>query len=126
MNKYDAWIKANVLIAYGQCAAHTKLMQAAFPELTRVRGHYHCPIWGERGHWWLTLDGEIVDPPARQFPSKGAGEYVPWAEGAPEPTGRCPNCGGHCYDGHYTCCAKCSLEFMQHLNDASTTVRTVG
>lgn len=87
--------------ARGKCAEVTADMQKEFPELTRVRGHYYCHIWGERKHWWL-IDrdsSEIVDPTVIQFPSKGHGHYEPWDEGEPEPTGRCPNCGQYCYTG---------------------------
>lgn len=39
-------------------------MVEAFPELKRVRGHYHCP-WLSKAqpHWWcVDPDGNIVDP----------------------------------------------------------------
>ena len=47
------------------------------PTLTLVRGHYICPYWGERAHWWCRRpDGTIVDPTVTQFPTEGAGaEY---------------------------------------------------
>lgn len=49
----------------------------ANPELILVRGHYHDPLWGEQAHWWTKdANGVINDPTARQFPSKGTGEYV--------------------------------------------------
>ena len=68
----------------GRCAEATLAMAAVFPELTRVRGHYLCWVWGEREHWWLVEpNGEIVDPTADQFPSKGGGVYVPWDEASP-------------------------------------------
>ena len=38
---------------YGKCREVTENMAAAFPQLTRVRGHYYCDSWGERAHWWL-------------------------------------------------------------------------
>lgn len=105
--EYEAWIARNVPDdGYGRCREVTEAMAADFPELTRVRGHYYCYAWGERAHWWL-LDpaGEVVDPTACQFPSKGAGTYVPWNEGDPEPTGICANCGEPCYNGD-TCCSE--------------------
>ena len=77
--KYSAWIAENVEgDGYGQCKEITRQMADAFPELTRVRGHYYCWAWGERAHWWLTYAGDIIDPTSQQFPSKGHGEYVPW------------------------------------------------
>jgi predicted nucleic acid-binding Zn ribbon protein len=114
MDKYLDWIKQNVTDKYGKCKEVTEKMAEAFPELQRVRGHYHCPIWGKRDHWWLTTeDGEIVDPTAGQFPSGGLGEYAPWEEGSPEPTGMCPNCGGDVYDNKTCCSDKCSREYAR-------------
>lgn len=112
MSKYDAW-NLDSIEACGQCAVHTELMAEEFPELTRVRGHYHCPIWGVREHWWLTLNGHVIDPTAAQFPSKGHGDYVPWVEGAAEPTGMCLNCGDYCYGT--SCCEECTSEFASSL-----------
>ena len=44
--------------------------------LRLVRGFYHCPIWGKQQHWWAArADGTIADLTARQFPSKGTGDY---------------------------------------------------
>jgi hypothetical protein len=115
-DKYGAWIMEHVDgDGYGQCAEVTLSMQAAFPELQRVRGHYMCLVWGERAHWWLvTPDGQIVDPTAAQFPSKWSGAYLPWVEGSEEPTGRCPNCGGPCYGGGVCCSEQCHREFAAY------------
>lgn len=111
-SQYAEWIATNVPKAYGECGKVTEAMIAAFPELKRVRGHYYCVIWGEREHWWLVdVDGEIVDPTARQFPSCGKGIYVPWDESQPEPTGICPNCSGYCYNGDQVCSEKCGIEY---------------
>ena len=67
--------------------------------------HLLRPSTCERAHWWLTdPSGSVIDPTAAQFPSKGCCVYTPWEEGAPEPTGMCPNCGEHVYDGG-TCCS---------------------
>jgi hypothetical protein len=114
--RYAEWIAANVEgDGYGQCREVTERMAAAFPELARVRGHYYCLIWGEREHWWLTTPaGEIVDPTAAQFPSKGHGEYVPWIEGTPEPTGLCPQCGEYVYDGNTCCSDACSRAYAAY------------
>ena len=113
--EYTNWICENVEgNGYGKCREITELMRAAFPELDRVRGHYCCPVWGERAHWWLIEpdDWQVVDPTAAQFPSKGTGTYVAWKEGAREPTGMCPNCGEPCYDGHSVCSDKCGVEYV--------------
>lgn len=114
--KYADWINDNVQgTGYGQCKEVTQKMAADFPELTRVRGHYYCWAWGERAHWWLVdRNGCIIDPTAQQFPSKGKGEYVPWEEGSPEPTGLCPNCGDPCYDGNTCCSEKCAMEYVAY------------
>jgi len=110
--EYLAWIAANVSATYGCCKEVTERMAEAFPELHRIRGHYYCPIWGERAHWWLlSPTGEVVDPTADQFPSKGCGHYEPWIEGDPEPTGRCANCNELVYDGNTCCSDACSREY---------------
>lgn len=62
----------------GTCKEACETLLLTRPELRLVRGHYHCPMWGAREHWWLQ-DGEgaIVDPTVEQFPTLGAGaEYV--------------------------------------------------
>jgi hypothetical protein len=111
--EYEEWIAANVTDGgLGQCQEVTEQMLAAFPELIRVRGHYACHIWGPREHWWLDDDGVIVDPTAEQFPSKGAGVYIPWEEGREEPTGKCMNCGDYCYGGSFFCSDACEATVM--------------
>jgi hypothetical protein len=117
--EYRAWCAVHVGTTaedcYGRCAWATLAMQIAFPELIRVRGHYLCTLWGERDHWWLTTpEGEIIDPTAAQFPSKGHGEYLPWHEGDVEPTGMCPNCGESCYDGRTCCSDSCSSAYAAY------------
>ena len=109
MKHYVEWIAANVQgNGYGKCQEHTEAMAKVFPELTRVRGHYICPTWGRRAHWWLVAsDGQIVDPTATQFPSCGLGDYEPWNDTAPEPTGKCMECGGYCYGGRVACSREC-------------------
>ena len=64
------WLAAND--PYGACRAACDAMLLAFPELRLVRGHYLCPLWGDREHWWLVdPGGAIVDPTAAQFPTRG-------------------------------------------------------
>ena len=114
-DEYAKWITENVTETYGTCKEVTEAMATAFPELTRIRGHYYCIAWGERAHWWLIgQDGEVVDPTASQFPSNGTGAYVPWEEGAREPTGMCPNCGEYCYDGNYCCSESCGIAYAAY------------
>ena len=98
-NKYRVWIANNIVQSLGLCKVHCESMMLVFPELKIIRGHYFCALWGEREHWWLLDEDEIiVDPTAMQFPSKGEGVYIPWIEGEKEPTGRCLNCGEYVYD----------------------------
>jgi hypothetical protein len=73
----------------GKCKEMCEELISADSSLTLVRGHYYDPWWGEQPHWWVKKpDGTIIDPTAKQFPSKGKGEYVEfdgWVE--------CSNCG---------------------------------
>ena len=63
----------------GRCREMAEAAVANDPTLTLVRGHYYCHHWGEQQHWWTTRpDGSVYDPTAAQFPSLGAGEYVPF------------------------------------------------
>jgi hypothetical protein len=72
----------------GKCKEMSDALIAADPTLTLVRGHYHCPMWGEQPHWWTkTKDGTIIDPTKDQFPSRGIGEYVEFSGTIP-----CANC----------------------------------
>jgi len=116
--QYKDWIEKNVEgDGHGKCAEVTLAMQSAFPELVRIRGHYHCISWGKREHWWLVdSSGEVVDPTANQFPTKGAGGYVEHDESQPEPTGMCPNCGGYCYNGSSVCDDYCERQYAAYLN----------
>lgn len=121
-DQYQEWINSNVdNNCLGQCAEVTEAMQKAFPELTRVRGHFMCLVWGPRAHWWLVdPDGEIVDPTVAQFPTAGLAApsaYEPWDESEPEPTGMCPNCGGYCYDGYDLCSDECERAYIAYLNN---------
>ncbi len=111
---YSEWIK-HVSHPEGRCKEVTLQMQEVFPELTRVRGHYHCWAQGRREHWWLTdPDGVIIDPTASQFPSNGKGEYLPWDEDAEDPTWRCLDCGEYVYGGNF-CDDQCRCAFMADL-----------
>ena len=117
--EYAAWI-AQIHSVFGLCREITTAMAEAFPELTRVRGHYFEPLWGERAHWWLTdSDGKIVDPTAAQFPSKGCSIYTPWTESVTEPTSICPNCGSYVYDFYYCCSKECTQAFIASLDSWS-------
>lgn len=112
--EYQQWIDALPARVTGECAERTLEMQARFPELIRVRGWYWDPIRLQSSHWWLkTAEGEIVDPTAKQFTP--GGWYEEYDESQPEPTGKCPNCGGYCYN-HKTCCSdKCNKEYLDYV-----------
>lgn len=63
----------------GKCKEFCEKAITENPSLTLVRGHYVDPAWGKQQHWWCVQpDGVIVDPTAKQFPSKGHGEYIPF------------------------------------------------
>lgn len=115
---YDLWIAENYPgnSGYGKCSEAMERMCAAFPELTRVRGHYYDVAWGEREHWWLKdPNGKIVDPTAGQFPTQGRGVYVELAANAPEPTGKCMDCGEYVYDGRNFCGEHCEAAWRAAL-----------
>ena len=116
-SKYQRWIKefATGDVA-NQCAEFTKLMNDVYPELRRVCGFYHCPIVGKRPHWWLIdQNGNIVDPTAVQFPSRGVmGEYIELEGPQGKPKGRCLNCGEVSYHETYFCSDGCRDEYMSN------------
>ena len=99
----------------GKCKEMSEALVAANPTLTLVRGHYHCPFWGEQAHWWTRKpDGTIVDPTKDQFPSKGIGQYVEF-DGNVE----CSNCGKlmcedeASYESRYAFCSyECHGKFV--------------
>ena len=112
--EYIEKLNLNVQTAYGKCESVCKQMKEVFPELELVRGHYWCYVWGEREHWWLTVEsGEVIDPTAIQFPSKGLGCYEVWDESKEEPTGKCPECGEYTF-GMYVH-KECESQFMVSL-----------
>ena len=115
---YREWIADRKLkkeAAYGKCKHYCEMMLRFFPELKLVRGYYLDCIWGERQHWWLeTPEKRVVDPTHIQFPDPN-GRYVEWDDSLPDPTGKCPNCGGLCYHNKYCCCDKCDAEFLASL-----------
>lgn len=99
----------------GKCKEMSKVLVAADPTLTLVRGHYLCPAWGEQPHWWAKKPtGEIVDPTKDQFPSRGAGHYIEF-DGNVE----CSNCGKQMkedegsYESNYVFCSnECHGQFV--------------
>jgi hypothetical protein len=101
----------------GKCRELSEAAVAADPGLTLVRGHYICPYWGKQAHWWtVRSDGTIFDPTAGQFPSHGAGEYVPFDGIVP-----CAECGAEMTEaeaakgahGNYAFCStSCACRFV--------------
>lgn len=118
---YEEWILKNVEgDGYLECEQYSAKMAADFPELTRVRGHYFCLLDNIlHPHWWLVDQGKkIIDPTRQQFPCRGnSGYYIEHNESDPEPTGKCPNCSGCCYDNKYCCCEQCEKEYVAYCNN---------
>ena len=113
---YLEWIRQNVPnFPKGLCAPITASMQEEFPELARVRGHFHCAAGHSHAHWWLvTSAGVIIDPTVAQFDECGAGFYEPYL--GQEPTGHCLDCGAMVFDGRTFCnedCAKSTFEYLK-------------
>lgn len=116
--EYKVWIATNVDNPRNKCRDYSHAMAAAFPELKLVRGHYIDLYNGTPDpHWWLeTSEGEKVDPTLAQFLDGGRGQYIPWDESNPEPTGKCMNCGGYCYDNAHHCSDACEKETKRLFN----------
>lgn len=100
----------------GKCKEMVDEAVANDPTLRAVRGHYHCPMWGEQPHWWCERpDGTIFDPSAKQFPFGGKiGEYI-------EFNGMvvCAECGVEVpedearIEGNYGFCStRCAMRFV--------------
>ena len=108
-------MSSNYIKYRGKCKEFAEKACEENPELTLVRGHYHCPIWGKQAHWWTVLpDGTIYDPTVKQFPSGGIGDYVPFSGVIP-----CSNCGKEKpkdemdLQGNYAFCSyKCYGQFV--------------
>lgn len=112
--EHKNWITHNVKgNTYGRCDELTTAMKQYFPNLRKVRGFYHCPVWGRRTHWWLeSPDGQIIDPSSQQFPSRGYGEYQEVADkdlSELVPVGRCMECMADVYE-NFEICGFCSIE----------------
>ena len=119
--EYREWMAQNPF-GPGQCREATEAMQAAFPELRRVRGHVY--LWNtdkQPPHWWLVdTEGEVVDPTAHQFPTLLG--YEPHDESRGEPVGMCAECGGYIYptDGWSdttTCSERCFESYTRYCMD---------
>lgn len=93
----------------GRCHELASAAAAADPTLRLVRGHYYCPVWGERAHWWCVKpDDTIVDPSVLQFPTAGFGATYVEFDGNVD----CDQCGKTLKEedatiadnGHYAFC----------------------
>lgn len=99
----------------GKCKEMSESLVSQDPTLTLVRGHYLCPYWGEQPHWWVKdQNGKVIDPTSRQFPSKGAGEYIEF-DGNVD----CSQCGKTMreedadFESNYAFCStKCHMRFV--------------
>jgi hypothetical protein len=108
-------IQADYLKFRGKCREYCEAAIAVDPTLTLVRGHYYCPQFGEQPHWWtVRKDGSVFDPTAAQFPSNGAGLYVPF-NGLVE----CAQCGKEMkeaeasFESNYAFCSgQCHARFV--------------
>lgn len=135
--QYKEWIESKLATAdpFGMCREWTEEMQAAFPELQRVRGTVFISCLWEREHWWMVdpNPGEageegvpfVIDPTKAQFSQEyfAGGAVVLWYqprdESHPEPTGRCCNCGGYCYGGRTDLCSeRCEQQYLSYLNSS--------
>jgi hypothetical protein len=101
----------------GKCKELSETLCSENPNLRLVRGHYFCPIWNtDEQHWWCEdiNTGKIVDPSAKQFPSKGLGTYTPF-NGMVE----CAECGktlpedrAKFYGSYAFCSESCICRFV--------------
>ena len=126
---YSRWIQENIPIVgekgktlydvRGKCKEFAERMMKEFPELVLQAGFYHDAVWGKEQHWWLSDgEGNIIDPAASQFPTKGTGEYEHISE-EERPIGKCANCGELCYPGAPSdslCSEKCHITYVAYVN----------
>ena len=99
----------------GKCKDLSEAAIVRDPTLRLVRGHYYCHSYGKQPHWWCeTPEGTVVDPSARQFPSKGQGIYEKF-NGVVE----CAECGKEMeehearFESNYAFCStRCILRFV--------------
>jgi len=119
----EAWLRKHAFVR-GMCGAATSEMVAAFPELTKVRGHVMTGM-GREPHWWCTdLDGSIVDPTVTQFNHTRL-VYEPFDEKLAHtlPTGKCMGCGGYLYYRADFCDIDCAHAVISDMGfGVSTTI----
>ena len=127
----------------GRCLSSCRDMQSVFPELMLVRGGVVNVAWmvdhdsgqpaidlinPDDGHFWLeTEDGLIVDPTRKQF-CEGELHYIAFNESLAHtlPTGKCMNCGNHCYEGRTMLCSEeCEIDYARYVSSESRSRVTV-
>jgi hypothetical protein len=128
LDNYKEWVSTHIKVRedyWRKCESVTLRMKEAFPELIRVRGHYHDIWFGPIPHWWLkTEDGTIIDPTCRQFSEVQSwdmsGHHSLYAEVDDEnlPTGKCPNCGEYSYNRMFCCSENCYSEYRAYCMEA--------
>ncbi len=99
----------------GKCREFSEKLAAENPGFRVVRGWYDCLLWGRQAHWWcVDQEGTIHDPTAKQFPSKGCGEYVEF-----DGNFECSNCGAstpeeECthYGNYVFCSGQCLTRYI--------------
>ena len=99
----------------GKCKEYVDKAIKADPSLVKVRGHYHCPMWGVQAHWWCVKpDGGIFDPTVKQFPKPHVGDYIPF-NGKIE----CSQCGKQIteetalfHSNYAFCSTSCNMRFV--------------
>ncbi len=100
-------MKSDYLKYRGKCKEYCERAIRLFPALKIKRGHYYDFMWGEQQHWWCVRpDGTVFDPTAKQFPSRGSGDYVEF-----DGLFSCEQCGDKVreeeasVDGHHVFCS---------------------
>lgn len=108
--------QSDYLTYRGKCKELSELECSKNPSLRLTRGHYYCPIWNsDEPHWWCVDEhGTVVDPSAKQFPSRGSGIYTEF-DGRIE----CAECGKTVseesarFEGNYAFCSdRCIIKFV--------------
>jgi len=121
-SEYQTWINANYPSfesAQLQCVEATKRMIEVFPELKLVKGSveieepFNSPPTNAPHCWCLTENGDIIDPTANQYFTKILG-YTKFGDDN-LPTGKCPNCGGYCFNNNDLCSDKCEKEYREYM-----------
>lgn len=128
--EYKAWIEDRLAAGtrpLNKCEEWTIEMQAAFPELQRVRGYVFLSAGYERPHWWLIdEDGAVVDPTHKQWvdgsyypPGTVVLSYEPLDEeyeAAHPVQGKCMSCGELSRYLSWACSKKCAIELDAYYN----------